>query len=404
MSRGFFSKSLLLKEAPASSLPLCGSCGLFKGCKSPKMLYSGRGEKRILIVGEAPGKHEDEKGKQFVGNSGQYLRDVLNDLGVEMRRDCWLTNAIICRPLGNKIPNENVVDYCRPNLARTLRELNPAVIIPLGGTAVSSVIGNIWKDKPGPIKRWTGFTIPSQKPNAWVCPTYHPSYLLREEEELLDREFAAHLREAIRLSEFGQPWTEVPSWDKQVEVELDTFKAAEIIRGFKFRGGMLGFDYENNCLKPETEGAAIICASISDGTKTISYPWHGPAIEATEELLAADNCFFIASNMKHEERWTRKFFNRGVRHWVWDTMLAAHVIDQRTGITGLKFQSYVNLGQPSYDDHIRRLLAPLQGKKLNRAATEIDLFQLCQYCGVDSLLEVKCALKQMEKLETINED
>ena len=84
-------------------------------------------------------------------------------------------------------------------------------------------------------------------------------------------------------------------------------------------------------------------------------------------------------------------------------MLAAHVLDNRGEISGLKFQAFVNLGQPSYDDHFKKLLRPLAGKKLNRASKEIDIHQLLKYCGCDSLLEVLVAEKQHQKFLSRNE-
>lgn len=396
MPSGFFASSLVIKAAPGSTIPQCGVCGLFKGCQTPKMPFSGEGKRKILIVGEAPGEHEDEKGKQFIGKSGQYLRDALNMLGIDMRRDCWLTNAIICRPPNNKISHKKTVNYCRPNLTKTLNVLQPNVVIPLGGVAVNSLISEIWKEHPGSISRWVGWDIPCQKINAWICPTYHPSYLLREESSILDTQFIEHLMQA--LAHENRPWDKLPNWEDQVEVILDADEAARMIDKVIEKGGIVGFDYENNCLKPETDGAEILCASVCwEGKKTFSYPWYGAAIEASQRLLHSDSCRFVASNMKHEDRWTRKAFGRGVRHWAWDTMLAAHTLDNRGEISGLKFQAFVNLGQPSYDDAIKRLLRPLAGKKLNRAGKEIDIHQLLKYCGCDSLLEVLVAEKQYLK-------
>lgn len=157
MSHGFFPASMLLEtKAPTSLVPKCGACGLYKTCNTPKMEPSGAGRKRILILAEAPGETEDAKGIQLCGKSGTYLSDTLKGLGVSMRKDCWLTNAIICRPPDNETPDDKKIEWCRPNLTKTIKELQPDIIIPLGGVAVKSLIGSIWKEDVGPISRWVG--------------------------------------------------------------------------------------------------------------------------------------------------------------------------------------------------------------------------------------------------------
>lgn len=399
MSKGFFASSLVISEAPPSLLPKCGACGLFKTCKSPKMPPTGRGERKVLIVGEAPGATEDEENKQFIGKAGEHLKSVLQKIGVHMRSDCWVTNALICRPPDNKIADKRMIDYCRPNLMKTIAELKPHVIILLGGSAVRSLIGEVWRENPGELGRWVGWNIPCQKTNAWICPTYHPSYLLREHNPVLDLYFEKHLEKAF--SHESHPWETVPDWEKQVEVVIDTDKAARILREFTEEGGDIAFDYENTALKPEYKGAEIVCASAChQGKRTIAYPWHGAVKEATRDMLHADNCRFIASNLKHEDRWTRHEFGRPVRHWAWDTMLAAHTLDNREAVTGLKFQAYVHLGLPAYDDHIKKFLRAMKGKQTNLAKQEVDLRQLLHYCAIDSLLEYKLARRQVRLLES----
>lgn len=397
--RGFFAGSTLVTgRAPSSLLPKCGACGLFKGCKSPKMGYSGSGRKGVLIVGEFPGVTDDESGSHFTGKAGAHLDDALDSLGINMREDCWLTNALICHPEGSKIPKASrAVEFCRPNLLKTVRELKPVVVILLGPAAVQSYIGEVWKENPGAINRWVGWQIPCQKPNVWICPTFDPLHLLREQNNVLDGLFASHLSAAVAKTE--RPWEEVPDYESQIEVVMDTREAAAILRRMTEKGGVIAFDYENNCLKPEVEGGEIVCASACwQGKKTIVYPWHGDAIVATGEMLHSDNCQFIASNLKHEDRWTRKAFGRPVRHWIWDTMVAAHVLDNRPGICGLKFQAFVRLGAEAYDEHISQFLKEREGQKTNRVKDEVDLRQLLTYCGTDTLLEYILAADQVAQM------
>jgi len=362
------------------------------------MPVSGEGRRRILVVAEAPGKDEDDQGIQLVGKSGTLLKDKLRQLGVDMRRDCWLTNAVICRPPNNETPDNNKIDYCRPNLIKTLNELKPEIIIPIGKSAVRSLIGHVWKDSDlGEMSRWAGWNIPCQKPNAWICPTYHPAYLLRMNDPLLDKLFSEHLEAAIEHE--GRPWKEIPDYKAQVECVQDVNKAARIIREFIQRGGVSAFDYETTSIKPEHEQADILAASICwRGKRTIAFPMYGEARQAMREFLESD-VPKIGANMKFEDRWSRRVLGVHVRKWYWDTVLGAHTEDQREGTTSVKFQAFVRLGVMSYDDHIKPLLKAKKGTKVNQARREIDLSDLLLYNGLDSLLEYLIAMEQMRSLK-----
>ncbi len=402
MPKGFFHASTLVSKAPVGTIAKCGSCGLYKGCQSPKMPYSGKGKRGVLIVGEFPFQDEDEDGKHFTSESGQYLRQSLEEIGVDMREDCWLTNAIICHaPKGSK-PEEKV-EYCRPNLMRTFAELKPHTVILLGHMAVKAFIGAIWKEDPGKMERWAGWAIPCQKPNVWIHPMYHPTHVLKfDRKELIARAFKRHLEAAFKHD--SKPWTKLPDYRSNVDVIMDPDEAARIIDKMREKGGIIASDYENNCLKPETPGAQIVCCSHSwRGRKTIAFPWLGDAVRASRDIFHADNCRHIASNLKHENRWTLWDSGRPVRHWYLDTMIAAHALDNRPGICGLKFQAFVRLGAESYDDAIKKFLAPTGDKKINRVTSEVNVPQLLLYCAMDTLLEYLLAAVQVFEMDNLGE-
>jgi uracil-DNA glycosylase family 4 len=210
-------------KAPIPLVAQCGKCGLSKTCISPFMKVSGKGKEKILICGEAPGKQEDFQNRPFVGPSGELLQTSLRRYGVEMREDCWITNVVICRPPANKLQDRHV-DYCRPNLIKTVKELNPEKILLFGGSAVRGLIDWLWKDNEATstgVRRWVGHKIPSQQLNAWVCPNWHPSYLLHERNERTGRKndalellFDRYVQEACQLA--GRPYSVVPDYDKAV--------------------------------------------------------------------------------------------------------------------------------------------------------------------------------------------
>jgi len=363
---------------------------------------------KILVVGEAPGEEEDKQNTQLIGPAGQRLRKELKKFGADLDRDCWKTNAVVCCPHGN--PTNRQIESCRPNLLKTIQVLKPRTIILLGLSAVRSVIGWLWKSDLGSMERWAGWQIPCQRWNCWICPTYHSSYVRRVElgekggfgekklvsGEVLGILFGEHLQLAFKLTE--RPWKERPRFD-QVEKIVDTNEAAKRIECLiRAKPGVpIAFDYETDRLKPDSDGAEIRCCAMSNGEETIAYPIHGSTYEATRRFLRCP-VPKIAANTKFEERWSRAVFKTSVRNWSWCTMLGAHVLDNRRGITGLKFQAFVRLGQETYNDVVASYLKESNSNKPNRIR-QADWRDLLQYNGMDASLTWHVAKRQQKEMD-----
>lgn len=404
----FFSAAEARAVRPLPSLiPRCDHCKLDRACQSPKMKVDGEGRKGILIVGEYPGAEEDRQGKPLVGGTGKYLEDELRRVGVDMRRDCWLTNAQLCYDVNGTHP-KSVIEDCRPNLLRTLRELNPTAILPMGGAAIISVVGHLWKPDIGTPGMWTGQRIPCQKPNAWVCPSYNPAYLLRQKkDQVLVDDFRQHLRDAVELARSGRPWPDgPPDYAGQVESIHDPDEAARRLERYHHGASgsshnYIAFDFETTTLKPDGPHAEIVSCSVCwNGLETIAYPWHGATIQATRWLLEDREVGKIGSNIKFESRWALARVDCTVRGWAWDCMLAAHALDPRRGVTGLKFQAFTRLGQPDYNHHIEPFLDSGKDAGCNapNRIKEIGLGLILKYNGLDSLLEYCVAEHQMAEM------
>lgn len=406
MPDGFFPVAQTASEPPQSKVPRCGQCGLYRHCRSPKMKFTGDGRRGILVVAEAPGAEEDKQGTQLVGPVGQFLRRELELLDVDLDRDCWKMNAINCRPAKNRKPTDAEIEHCRPLILNAIDRLKPRTIILFGAAAVRSVIGWTWRRDPGVIGKWAGWRIPDQRINAWICPTWHPSHLLRQEDEdqihykILLIWFRRHLAAAVGLNH--RPWKTRPDWAADVNIEMDANRAAAILSGMvqyceSRPGRMLAVDYETNMLKPDAPDARIVSCAVACGdsggpTASVSYPWVGAAIDATGRLLRSDVPKIIA-NKGFEIRWTLREFGHGVRNVVWDTMHDAHMLDNRPGTTGVKFQAYVLLGQAPWDERIKPYFQADNSNAKNRIG-EIRLEDLLRYGGMDALVEFRLALRQ----------
>lgn len=378
MGLGFFSLSHTPKpQSPGQRSPMCGRCGLNKTCKTPRMAPTGEGLRKILVVAEAPGRQEDEQGIQLIGEAGQKLRKHLRNVGVDLDRDCWKTNAVLCRPPNNRTPTDIEIEGCRPWLFKTIQQFQPYVILLMGGSAVESLIRPVYGDSVGAMETWCGWEIPCQNPRAWIVPTWHPSYLNRVQDPALDLLFEQHLSRAVALS--ASPPPILP--DPEVRIELRPSVAARVVRKIARGERPIAFDYETLSLKPEVPGTRILSCSVSDGQRTIAYPWHGEAIEATVELLQGP-LPKTGANIQFEERWSQIHAGGPVNNWWWDTMLGAHILDNRSGICGLKFQSFVRLGIPYYAHKVDGYKQP-KANGLNRL-NEVDIKDVLLYNGLDA--------------------
>lgn len=400
---GFFDTSAFAGKGIISTLPKCGECGLYKTCRSPKMLKTGRGKQPILFVGEAPGKTEDEQNRQFVGDAGACLRKIVKSINANLD-DFWITNAVICRPPGNKIESLHIKS-CRPNVMNMIRELKPKVIIPLGQSAVESLLDSEWGGSIGPLAKWIGWTIPSPSLKAWICPTYHPSYVIRmNEDEVLMRLVREHIERAMSLVNVDLDVVDLAEATAKVEIIADARLAKKRIADLSKKSGTLSVDYETTGLKPERKEQEIYSVSFClDGTDTFACRIDESCHGDLSKVLLNDKLRKIASNIKFEERWSICKLGHGIANWYWDTMLGSHVLDNRSGITSIKFQTYVRLGIGDYNRYAKSHLESPNTNGLNKIK-EAPVNDVLRYNGLDSLFEFMIAEKQIKEMFPLRSD
>jgi uracil-DNA glycosylase len=149
----------------------CRACGL---CAQRKQAVFGVGAERApwLFVGEGPGADEDAQGDPFVGQAGKLLDSMLGAIGCERGREVYIANVVKCRPPGNRTPTPDEAAACAPFLDRQIELIAPKLIVALGKTAATRLLGteSSLASLRGRVHQYRG--IP-------VVVTYHPAYLLR---------------------------------------------------------------------------------------------------------------------------------------------------------------------------------------------------------------------------------
>ena len=109
---------------------VCQKCILSQG-RANAVPGEGPEDADILFIGEGPGFHEDRQGRPFVGAAGNYLTELLEKIDLK-REEVYITNVIKCRPPGNRDPQPEEIEACRPYLDRQIALLRPRLIITLG--------------------------------------------------------------------------------------------------------------------------------------------------------------------------------------------------------------------------------------------------------------------------------
>lgn len=386
--QGFFSNSKLSRPRQVFlSIPKCGICGLHK--QGPKIEPFGEGQKKILIVFSTPSEKEP-----YINENEYKFKKLLKTFGINVVTDCVTTYACICKANKNDYSlTDTQIESCRANIFKLITEYKPKVVLLLGLPAIKSVIGITWGSVDS-IKTWIGWKIPDRKYNTWFCPMYSVEYIAEKQDETLNLIFKRHLKQALECETY--PWEKIVDYQKKVKLLYNPWEIADYIRELRKEKEMCAFDYETNALKPEYPKSKIASVSISNGKITIAFPYSKEIKKPFKEFLTDPDIMKIASNLKFEDRWSRYKLHTEVANWGWDTMIAAHVIDSRPDITGLKFQTYINFGVEDYSVIVDKMLHT--GKELYNNVFDIDIRDLLLYNGLDSLFEYKLAKKQMKIL------
>ncbi len=111
-------------------IALCQQCEIAK-YRTKVVPGEGAEDADILFIGEAPGWHEDQQGRPFVGPAGLYLDELLASINLR-REQVYIANVIKCRPTGNRDPLPSEIHNCRKWLERQIELIHPRMIVTLG--------------------------------------------------------------------------------------------------------------------------------------------------------------------------------------------------------------------------------------------------------------------------------
>ncbi|OGO04911.1 MAG: uracil-DNA glycosylase [Chloroflexi bacterium RBG_13_56_8] len=151
-------------------ISVCPLCRLSRGRTSA---VPGEGPARadLMFVGEAPGFHEDQQGRPFVGAAGQFLEKLLASINLS-REDVFITNVVKCRPPNNRDPMPDELAACRPYLDEQITLVNPKLIVTLGRFSMELAFSGVT------ISRVHG--MPKKVGDIVYFPMFHPAAALHQ--------------------------------------------------------------------------------------------------------------------------------------------------------------------------------------------------------------------------------
>ncbi len=188
----------------AERAAVCVKCPHLVARRHTVVFGVGNPEAKLVFVGEAPGEDEDLQGEPFVGRAGQLLTKMIQAMGLT-REQVYIANIVKCRPdmppgvTGNRKPTKQEMETCVPYLRAQLEVIKPTVMVALGATAVEGLLGPV-----GSIGSLRGRFLEYR--GTPLMPTYHPSYLLRNQSNTEKRKVWEDLLKA--MERLGMPISE----------------------------------------------------------------------------------------------------------------------------------------------------------------------------------------------------
>jgi uracil-DNA glycosylase family 4 len=333
----------------------CEPCTLKKQwphLKSPKMAFTPPTELspyRLLALGEAPGSTEDAEGKQFVGKTGQYLRERLPR---EWKNKFYFQNCVRCKPPNNETPTDHEMTCCSCFLEQDLLTIRPQAILGLGNVPLQY----FWQNNSTISKlRGIPFGVELEdKSTCWVFCTFHPSYPARADETDDNGEVVNTVEPVFRndLLRFFQlvttRFTTPPVIYKPPTEFIYPKSYQEAWNLFQRLDDPYAIDFETFKLKPYLRDARLLTAAFSDGKLTFAFPvsWPGDLNPWGKQFLvdvAKSRRRWIAQNASMELPWIRSLTDIH-EHQFEDTEVIARLLHDRKGVGRLELISRIYLG------------------------------------------------------------
>ena len=403
----FFTKSELAKQAKEEIdidrlQSHCGQCKLNLKVKSPKMEYTGDGKKKILVIGQFPSLMDDNNVIQFSDDAGDVLRETLKKNKINLNRDCWKVNAVRCHTGADK--RSKNAKLCSGYIHKMIYQLKPKLIIVLGEDGLTTLFNDF---KIRTIKRWRGIVIPDEKFQTNIFCTFDPKEIVEDPyNKNLKITFERDIKKAISRSTLD--FLQAENLESKVKLLTDSKSVINLLNAILTTKPVITYDYETTGLKPYKTGHKIASVSLAISiNEAYAFPYeyntHWTSAELVKikalwrKILADREIKKIMHNYKFEDTWSAIIFGQRPMGTVWDSMMAAHILDNRKYSTSLKFQVFLRYGVRPYDEHIEHYLKSSNENEFN-TVMKCPLKELLIYNGLDCLYTYRLYEDQKSEL------
>lgn len=338
--------------------PECTRCKkLCEFAKTVCMPGYGPKDADIMVVGEAPGEKEDERGIPYIGKAGFLLKKELLPTAGLVEEEIRFTNAVRCRPPNNRTPTIREIEACRSYLEAEIRMVQPKVVVLTGNVPLASALSFFAKDnketKVSGITKWSGKVMWHREWNCWVIPMFHPSYVSRMRNQTQSEWYFERCVEVLKMAEelARKPRPEVPL--PELEAVQEPKRFLEVAKEMA-EAGTFAFDIETGNKGSRAWHTFVIGFSLAcNGKRGYYIPWtlfedrRSKVWEAFVDLMTNPKYLKIMHNGAYETR-IFKFNDIPIRGQYHDTMVMAQLTDENF-YKGLKDLSWVHTMYGGYE-------------------------------------------------------
>lgn len=297
----------------------CKLCELHENANTVCLMGRGSANARIMLIGEAPGREEDAKGKVFVGDAGKMLKSILEVFNLDEEQDVYITNPVKCHPPSNIKPRVSHIESCAfKYLVEEIKAIHPRLIICMGDTAAKTMM----QSNPIKIAELRRNIFYTQHPYISDIPfivTYHPAAVFYNPEllEFISKDFEYALQilhNKIKPDRKRNSYIKVSSLD-----EIEELQSAKIIN----------LDLETDGLNPFIKGKEILSFQISTAEGIGYYlDWTEENKYQLKKFLSRFNGTLNGHNIKFDLKWL--WVKAGIK-WtgkVNDTLQNIHLLNE----------------------------------------------------------------------------
>lgn len=342
----------------------CNECNLCNNAYKVCIMGSGNRQARIMVVVDSPNQQTETDGNYLSGRAGDMFKKLLkqNDLDI---KQMYITGSVKCRTPQGRAPNASEIKACKPYLLGEIERIQPEYVLMLGANALKACLHK------AKITSIHGTII--EKNGVKYYPIFHPAMAIRDPKRIVP------IRNDIERFARITRGEEINSHKLNYTVVTDLESLRKCFKDIK-KSRVISYDLETTGLDPRVEHSAITILGIASNNQEWVIPFSLPGspfakYKAQETIvkyfakILQRKQDVVAQNGKFDNKWLEVLF--GVKFpLTFDTMLAAHLVDENTP-NSLKYIAVNELGGEPYDVDIKT-------KKGGG-----DVVKLCEYAAWD---------------------